>query len=218
MRCRAAGAHHQFLRVTRGSSRCVTARCIRDQLQAIVRMFSKMNWQIPVFGAILINQAMDKVLLTQTFIANNKGGAWMFPRGKVEKKDHGNSFDCACREVRPGKLSVYLRCCIACCLLQITLHTDILRTTFHGILTSVLLKYISRNRHKLLFESPVTGSCGGLLEISHAGMVGEFLNPQLVYIPGTGFAMHVIVAHRIIMCLWSGRGSWLHSSSYRNAS
>eukprot|EP00892_Ulva_mutabilis_P004630 jgi/Ulvmu1/2539/UM139_0007.1 len=65
----------------------------------IVRMFKQMNWQIPVFGAILVNEAMDKVLLTQTYIANNKGGAWMFPRGKVEKKDHGNSFDCACREV-----------------------------------------------------------------------------------------------------------------------
>ena len=68
-------------------------------MQNIVRLFKQMNWQIPVFGAIMINEAMDKVLLTQTFIANNKGGAWMFPRGKVEKKDHGNSFDCACREV-----------------------------------------------------------------------------------------------------------------------
>lgn len=68
-------------------------------MQEIVRMFNKMNWQIPVFGAILLNTAMDKVLLTQAFIAHNKGGAWMFPRGKVEKKDHGNSFDCACREV-----------------------------------------------------------------------------------------------------------------------
>lgn len=73
-----------------------------SNMQEIVRMFNKMNWQIPVFGAILLNKAMDKVLLTQTFIANNKGGAWMFPRGKVEKKDHGNSFDCACREVRLG--------------------------------------------------------------------------------------------------------------------
>lgn len=69
-------------------------------MQNIVRLFKQMNWQIPVFGAILINETMDKVLLTQTYIANNKGGAWMFPRGKVEKKDHGNSFDCACREVR----------------------------------------------------------------------------------------------------------------------
>jgi hypothetical protein len=62
-------------------------------------MFNKMNWQIPVYGAILINQACDKVLLVQTLVSNEKGGAWMFPRGKMEKKDHGASFDCACREV-----------------------------------------------------------------------------------------------------------------------
>jgi hypothetical protein len=62
-------------------------------------MFSKMNWQIPVYGAILINQACDKVLLVQTLVSNEKGGAWMFPRGKMEKRDHGASFDCACREV-----------------------------------------------------------------------------------------------------------------------
>lgn len=66
-------------------------------------MFGKMNWQIPVFGAILINETYDKVLLVQTLVSNEKGGVWMFPRGKMEKRDHGNSFDCACREVRLSK-------------------------------------------------------------------------------------------------------------------
>jgi hypothetical protein len=70
-------------------------------MQRIVTMFSKMNWQIPVFGAILLNETLDKVLLVQTLVSNEKGGVWMFPRGKMEKRDHGNSFDCACREVRP---------------------------------------------------------------------------------------------------------------------
>lgn len=69
-------------------------------MQRIVAMFNKMNWQIPVYGAILINKTYDKVLLVQTLVTNEKGGAWMFPRGKMEKRDHGASFDCACREVR----------------------------------------------------------------------------------------------------------------------
>ena len=69
-------------------------------MQRIIAMFNRMNWQIPVYGAILINQTCDKVLLVQTLVSNAKGGAWMFPRGKMEKRDHGTSFDCACREVR----------------------------------------------------------------------------------------------------------------------
>lgn len=73
-------------------------------MQKIVSMFNKQNWQIPVFGAMLINRSCDKVLLVQTLV-KDKGGAWMFPRGKIEKRDHGSSFDCACREV-----CVHLHC------------------------------------------------------------------------------------------------------------
>lgn len=77
-------------------------------------MFSKMNWQIPVYGAILINQTCDKVLLVQTLVSNEKGGAWMFPRGKMEKRDHGASFDCACREVCTIMLSLAMMCLTFC--------------------------------------------------------------------------------------------------------
>ncbi|XP_032220585.1 m7GpppN-mRNA hydrolase [Nematostella vectensis] len=57
------------------------------------------NWQkykfsVPVYGAIILNEALDKCLLVQPFMSRT---SWGFPKGKVNKDE--NEFDCAIREV-----------------------------------------------------------------------------------------------------------------------
>ncbi len=50
--------------------------------------------RVPVRGAILLNDAMDHVLLVKGW---NKKASWSFPRGKINKDE--KDFDCAVREV-----------------------------------------------------------------------------------------------------------------------
>lgn len=50
--------------------------------------------RIPVRGAILLNEALDSVVLVKPW---GKGSSWMFPRGKVNQ--HEDDLDCAVREV-----------------------------------------------------------------------------------------------------------------------
>lgn len=50
--------------------------------------------RIPVRGAILLNEALDSVLLVH---GQNRGSAWMFPRGKINEGE--DDLDCAIREV-----------------------------------------------------------------------------------------------------------------------
>lgn len=49
---------------------------------------------MPVRGAILLNDAMDKVVLVKGW---KKGASWSFPRGKINKDER--DLDCAIREV-----------------------------------------------------------------------------------------------------------------------
>jgi mRNA-decapping enzyme subunit 2 len=49
--------------------------------------------EIPVFGAILLNHAYDKILL----VMNYKCTSYSFPKGKVNMNENGLS--CATREV-----------------------------------------------------------------------------------------------------------------------
>ncbi|KAF2083971.1 DCP2-domain-containing protein [Saccharata proteae CBS 121410] len=50
--------------------------------------------RVPVRGAILLNEAMDEVVLVKGW---KKGARWSFPRGKINKDE--NDLDCAIREV-----------------------------------------------------------------------------------------------------------------------
>ncbi|KAH9830389.1 NUDIX domain-containing protein [Teratosphaeria destructans] len=50
--------------------------------------------RVPVRGAILLDQSMDKVLLVKGW---KKGANWSFPRGKINKDE--KDLDCAIREV-----------------------------------------------------------------------------------------------------------------------
>jgi len=50
--------------------------------------------RVPVRGAILLNEAMDHVLLVKGW---KKGASWSFPRGKINKDER--DLDCAIREV-----------------------------------------------------------------------------------------------------------------------
>ena len=50
--------------------------------------------RVPVRGAILLNEAMDSVILVKGW---KKGATWSFPRGKINKDE--DDLDCAIREV-----------------------------------------------------------------------------------------------------------------------
>jgi mRNA-decapping enzyme subunit 2 len=56
--------------------------------------FLKYKLQIPVRGAIMLNEAMDSVVLVKGW---KKGANWSFPRGKINKDE--NDLTCAIREV-----------------------------------------------------------------------------------------------------------------------
>ena len=56
--------------------------------------FLQYKTRIPVRGAILLNDAMDSVLLVRGW---KKGANWSFPRGKINKDE--DDLDCAIREV-----------------------------------------------------------------------------------------------------------------------
>lgn len=56
--------------------------------------FLQYKTRVPVRGAILLNDAMDSVLLVRGW---KKGANWSFPRGKINKDE--DDLDCAIREV-----------------------------------------------------------------------------------------------------------------------
>ena len=68
----------------------------QHMLDSIHTNFNKFKQTVPTMGAILLNQAMDKVLLVRGFHSSH---GWGFPKGKVamSETDH----DCAIREVNP---------------------------------------------------------------------------------------------------------------------
>ncbi|KAG6005486.1 hypothetical protein E4U21_007880 [Claviceps maximensis] len=56
--------------------------------------FLQYKTRVPVRGAIMLNQAMDSVVLVKGW---KKGANWSFPRGKINKDE--DDLDCAVREV-----------------------------------------------------------------------------------------------------------------------
>lgn len=65
-----------------------------QQHEAAYEQFLAYKTWVPVRGAILLNEAMDEVLLVKGW---KKGARWSFPRGKINKDER--DLDCAIREV-----------------------------------------------------------------------------------------------------------------------
>jgi len=75
-------------------SRCETLRPLHKRFDQIYRGFTQYKARIPIYGAVLLNERLNKVLLVQSYF----GQSWGFPKGKVnEGEDHAA---CAAREVR----------------------------------------------------------------------------------------------------------------------
>ena len=62
--------------------------------------FGALKYSLPVYGAILLTAAMDKVLLVKEF---GDRASWTWPKGKLDKNDKEDAFVCAQREVRDRK-------------------------------------------------------------------------------------------------------------------
>ena len=65
----------------------------QSQHLAAYSQFLLYKTRVPVRGVILLNDAMDHVLLVKGF---KKGANWSFPRGKINKDE--KDLDCAVRE------------------------------------------------------------------------------------------------------------------------
>lgn len=72
----------------------LTAHCDPNVLEQAYAHWIGYKKRIPVRGAILLNEAMDSVLLVRGW---HKSSAWMFPRGKINQGE--DDLDCAVREV-----------------------------------------------------------------------------------------------------------------------
>jgi ADP-ribose pyrophosphatase YjhB (NUDIX family) len=67
----------------------------QGKFDEIWERFNKYKRSIPVFGAILLDDTLNRVLLVRGLKA---GSGWSFPRGKVNENEPG--IICAGREVR----------------------------------------------------------------------------------------------------------------------
>lgn len=75
--------------------RCpLTAHCSPELLEKAYTLWIGYKKSIPVRGLILLNEAMDSVVLVR---GTRDGSQWMFPRGKINQGE--DDLDCAVREV-----------------------------------------------------------------------------------------------------------------------
>lgn len=65
-----------------------------EDIDEVFENWKKYKYSVPVYGAILLNQSLDKCVLVQPFMSRT---SWGFPKGKVNKDE--SAFDCAVREV-----------------------------------------------------------------------------------------------------------------------
>ncbi|XP_068694461.1 m7GpppN-mRNA hydrolase-like [Montipora foliosa] len=65
-----------------------------ENIDEVFENWKKYKYSVPVYGAILLNQNLDKCVLVQPFMSRT---SWGFPKGKVNKDE--SAFDCAIREV-----------------------------------------------------------------------------------------------------------------------
>lgn len=73
-------------------SHCPLLHKVEDKFQELFSDFRTYKSKIPVYGTILLNPAMSKVLLVCDYQSNT----WTFPRGKVNENE--TAFTCAMRE------------------------------------------------------------------------------------------------------------------------
>lgn len=66
-----------------------------SSIEAIYEKFITYKMNVPVCGAIILNQDMDKVLLVRGFSARS---GWSFPRGKINQNE--SEMNCAIRETK----------------------------------------------------------------------------------------------------------------------
>lgn len=66
-------------------------------LEDMMKRFNQYKRIIPVFGAILLDHSMERVLLVRGF---KSASGWGFPRGKINQRE--TDVQCAVREVRLG--------------------------------------------------------------------------------------------------------------------
>ncbi|GBG29035.1 mRNA decapping complex subunit 2 [Hondaea fermentalgiana] len=74
-------------------NRCDTLKPLRSHFGQLYDQFREYRARIPVYGAVLLNQDMTRVLLVKGF----KGNSWGYPKGKVNQ--HEEDVTCAVREV-----------------------------------------------------------------------------------------------------------------------
>ena len=72
---------------------CSLLSRMQEKFRELFLDFSMYRAKIPVYGCIMLNAKMNKVLL----VCDWGGGSWMFPRGKINEGEI--EFDCAIREV-----------------------------------------------------------------------------------------------------------------------
>eukprot|EP00753_Platysulcus_tardus_P015077 PLAT4761.1.p1 GENE.PLAT4761.1~~PLAT4761.1.p1 ORF type:complete len:457 (+),score=143.62 PLAT4761.1:56-1372(+) len=72
---------------------CSVLRPFVEHADALLKNFQKYMHKVPAYGAILVNDALDKVLLVQSW----RSKSWTFPRGKVNEGE--SELACAIREV-----------------------------------------------------------------------------------------------------------------------
>jgi hypothetical protein len=73
---------------------CPVLRNYNKNHEQAYRDFVKYKVRVPVCGAIMFNEGLDKVLLVKGWTAKS---TWSFPRGKINKDE--KELDCAVREV-----------------------------------------------------------------------------------------------------------------------
>jgi mRNA-decapping enzyme subunit 2 len=80
--------------VDRVFEHCSILAPYREAIEKHTQSFYQYKSKVPVYGAILLNQSRDKVLLVKGWNAK----AWSFPRGKINQGEQESA--CAVREVK----------------------------------------------------------------------------------------------------------------------
>lgn len=67
---------------------------LKDDVDEIIAQFKDYKTKVPVYGAIILNPSLDRVLLVKGYTSRS---SWGFPKGKINKDER--EIDCAAREV-----------------------------------------------------------------------------------------------------------------------
>ena len=73
---------------------CPLLQPLHSELPTLMKAFNDYRWSVPVCGCIMLNDAMDKVLLVKGW---SNWSNWTFPKGKIARDEE--KFPCAVREV-----------------------------------------------------------------------------------------------------------------------